>query len=138
MMTGLVFLADSLNIANRHINASASQHIQPDGNLAFAIDIDQLTNQSGQRTLMTRTFSPRAKGERTHTNTASSVIIEHETETGHLLVGNYGRSTFTTHHHITAHCRKNLETSLRSFGLTCTNTIIGRRTDSTILRRSLH
>ena len=58
MMTGLVFLADSLDIANRHINASASQHIQPDGNLAFAIDIDQFTNQPGQRT-----FSPRAKGE---------------------------------------------------------------------------
>ena len=49
MMTGLVFLADSLDIANRHINASASQHIQPDGNLTFAIDIDQFTNQPGQR-----------------------------------------------------------------------------------------
>ena len=49
MMTGLVFLADSFDITNRHIHASASQHIQPDGNLAFAIDIDQFTNQPGQR-----------------------------------------------------------------------------------------
>ena len=45
MMTGLVFLADSLDITNRHINASASQHIQPDGNLAFAIDIDQFRSE---------------------------------------------------------------------------------------------
>ena len=64
MMTGLVFLADSLNIANRHINTGASQHIQPNGNLTFAIHIDQFTNKTRSEVLSsTRTFSPRAKGE---------------------------------------------------------------------------
>ena len=68
MMTGLVFLADSLDITNRHINASASQHIQPDGNLAFAIDIDQFTNQPGQRSFHNTNLLTTCQRRAVHTN----------------------------------------------------------------------
>ena len=83
MMTGLVFLADSLDIANRHINASASQHIQPDGNLAFAIDIDQFTNQPGQRSFHNTDLLTTCQRRAVHTNSFLG-IVEHETETSHL------------------------------------------------------
>ena len=104
-MTGLVFLADSLDITNRHINASASQHIQPDGNLAFAIDIDQFTNQPGQRSFHNTDLLTTCQRRAVHTNSFLG-IVEHETETSHLLIWNHRRRALTTHHHITAHCRK--------------------------------
>lgn len=51
-----------LYITDRHIHTGTSQHIQANGDLTLAIHMNQFANKTRQGPLITRTFSPRAKG----------------------------------------------------------------------------
>ena len=89
-------------ITDWHIYTSTAKHIQTNGNLTLTIRQSRVRQQGRVKgPFMTRTFSPRASGVSVHTDCFFG-IIEHETETSHLLVRNNGRTALTAHHHITA------------------------------------
>ena len=79
-----------LYITDRHINTGTTEHIQTDGNLTLTPNSHQFADKTAQRTFYDT--HPLTTGQRRVIHTDGFIrIIEHETETGHLLVGNYGR-----------------------------------------------
>ena len=94
-----------LYITDRHINTGASQHIQANSNLTFTIHIDQFANKTRQRTFDHANLFATSQRRTVHAYRFFR-IIKHETETSHLLVRNYSRTTLAAHHHVTADSRK--------------------------------